>query len=291
MKSLFITVVFSVGAALSLFSNAALANPEADFSAAREAFRSGNISRFDAMAARLQGHVLEPFVAYMQLMLRLKDASPDEIKAYIQRNGDSFLADRLLAEWLRMLAKNQRWDLFMSEYPTLIGKDSDLVCYALQARLALGESAALAEAKPYWFSAEEQPASCLPLSDALATNGLLTVEDVWARLRLTLEAGNVSVAKHVARYFPGGQEIPLRELERAAENPLAFLDKLPVSLSTRAGRELTLFALSRAARSQPQQALPYWNSLSARFSAEEQAYGWGQLAFHASASGSCLRAA
>ena len=151
----------------------------------------------------------------------------------------------------------------------------------MQARLALGESAALAEAKPYWFNAEEQPASCLPLSDALATNGLLTVEDVWARLSLTLEAGNVSVAKHVARYFPGQQEIPLRELERAADNPLAFLDKLPVSLSTRAGRELTLFALSRAARSQPQQALPYWNALHARFSAEEQAYGWGQLAFHA----------
>ncbi|MHB1592147.1 MAG: lytic transglycosylase domain-containing protein, partial [Sulfuricella sp.] len=157
----------------------------------------------------------------------------------------------------------------------------DLVCYALQARIALGDGAALAEAKPYWFNAEEQPASCLPLSDALATNGLLTVEDVWARLRLTLEAGNVSVAKHVARYFPGQQEIPLRELDRAAENPLAFLDKLPVNLKTRAGRELTIFALYRVARSQPQQALPYWDSLHARFSAEEQAYTWGQLAFHA----------
>ncbi|MBU1979906.1 MAG: transglycosylase, partial [Gammaproteobacteria bacterium] len=281
MRFILIAVVFSAGAALSAFSNAASANHEADFLAAREAFKSGNISRFDAMAARLQGHVLEPFVAYMQLMLHLKEARPEEIKAYIQRNGDSFLADRLLAEWLRMLAKNQRWELYMSEYPALITRDSDLVCYALQARLALGESAALAEAKPYWFSAEEQPSSCLPLSDALAINGLLTVEDVWARLRLTLEAGNVSVAKNVSRYFPGQQEIPLRELERAAENPLAFLDKLPVSLSTRAGRELTLFALSRVARSQPQQALPYWNALQSQFGAEEQAYGWGQLALHA----------
>ncbi|HUX64372.1 MAG TPA: transglycosylase, partial [Sulfuricella sp.] len=69
MRSLFVAVVFSVGAALSAISNAASANHEADFFAAREAFRSGNISRFDTMAARLQGHVLEPFVAYMQLML------------------------------------------------------------------------------------------------------------------------------------------------------------------------------------------------------------------------------
>jgi soluble lytic murein transglycosylase len=217
----------------------------------------------------------------MQLLLRIKDASPDEIKGFIRRNGDSFLADRLLAEWLRALAKSQRWELFLSEYPALIAKDSDLVCYALQARLASGENAALAEAKPYWFNAEEQPASCLPLSDALATNGLLSVEDVWARLRLTLEAGNISVAKHVALYFPGQQEIPLLELERAAKNPLSFLDKQPVDLNTRAGRELTIFALYRLARSQPQQALPYWDALRARFSAEEQAYTWGQLAFHA----------
>ena len=146
----------------------------------------------------------------------------------------------------------------MSEYPALVNKEPELACSSLQARLGPGEVAALAEAKPYWFSAEERPASCLPLFEALATGGLLTVEDVWARLRLALEAGNVSVAKRVARYFPGHQEIPVRELERAADNPLAFLDKMPVELNTRAGRELTIFALYRAARSQPQQALPYW---------------------------------
>ena len=274
-------IVFSVGAALSVFGNAASANHEADFLAAREAFKSGNISRFDTLAARLHGYVLEPFVTYMQLMLHLKDARPEEIEGFIRRNRDSFLADRLRDEWLRMLAKNQRWELFMSEYPALIARDADLACYALQARIALGDGAALAEAKPYWFSAEEQPASCLPLSDALATSGLLTVEDVWARLRLTLEAGNVSVAEHVARYFPGNKEIPLRELDLAADNPLAFLDKLPVDLKTRAGRELTIFALYRLARNEPQQALPYWNSLLDRFSAEEQAYAWGQLALRA----------
>lgn len=114
MRSLFVAVVFSAGAALSAISNAASANHEADFFAAREAFRSGNISRFDTMAARLQGHVLEPFVAYMQLMLHLKEASPDEIKGFIQRNGDSFLADRLLAEWLRMLAKQREQIYFIN---------------------------------------------------------------------------------------------------------------------------------------------------------------------------------
>jgi len=277
MNRFIIIVIFLAGAAF----DAAAANSESDFLAAREAFRSGDIARLNTLSARLQGHVLEPYVAYMQILSHLKDAGPDEVKGFMQRNGDSYLSDKLRGDWLRWLGKNQRWDLFAAEYPALVGKDTELACYALQARTALGDSAALREAKAYWFSAEDQPDSCLPLFAGQAANGLLTVEDVWARLRLTLEAGNVSVAKHVARYFPGQQEIPLRELERAAENPAVFLDKRPVDLKTRAGRELTIFALSRLARSQPQQALPYWNGLSSRFSAEEQAYAWGQLALYA----------
>lgn len=296
MGKFIIAVIFLAGAAF----DAAAANSETDFLAAREAFRSGNIARLNTLSARLQGHVLEPYVAYMQILSHLKDAGPDEVKDFMQRNSDSYLSDKLRGDWLRWLGKNQRWDIFNAEYPALAGKDTELACYALQARTALGDGAALREAKAYWFSAEDQPDSCSPLFDGLASNGLLTVEDVWARLRLTLEAGNVSVAKHVARYFPGQQEIPVRELERAAENPAVFLDKMPhtishgpvagpiadrsplgVDLKTRAGRELTIFALSRLARSQPQQALPYWNALSPRFSAEEQAYVWGQLALYA----------
>lgn len=281
MKPFIIAALFLAGAAFAACGNAAAANPEADFIAAREAFRAGDIARLNTLSLRLQGHALEPFVAYMQILSRLKDANPDEIKGYVQRNGDSYLADKLLGDWLKWLGKNQRWETFMAEYPALVNKDTELACYALQARLELGDDAALAEAKPYWFSAEEPSASCLPLFDALATKGLLTVEDVWTRLRLALEAGNVSVAKNVSRYFPGQQEIPLRELDRAAESPAVFLDRLPVDLKTRAGRELTIFALYRVARSQPQQALPYWHALQAQFSPAEQAYTWGWLALHA----------
>ena len=296
MNKFIIAVIFLAGSAF----DAAAANSETDFLAAREAFRSGDIARLNTLSARLQGHVLEPYADYMQILSHLKDAGPDEVKDFMQRNSDSYLSDKLRGDWLRWLGKNQRWDIFNAEYPALAGKDTELACYALQARTALGDGAALREAKAYWFSAEDQPDSCSPLFDGLASNGLLTVDDVWARLRLTLEAGNVSVAKHVARYFPGQQEIPVRELERAAENPAVFLDKMPhtishgpvagpiadrsplgVDLKTRAGRELTIFALSRLARSQPQQALPYWNALSSRFSAEEQAYVWGQLALYA----------
>ena len=57
---------------------------------------------------------------------------------------------------------------------------------------------------------------------------------------------------------------------------------------TRPVRELTLFALQRQARNDPVAAAGYWDTkLRAKFSAEEQAYAWGQLALQAAPR--CLR--
>lgn len=273
MNKFFVTV-----ALLCLFTEAA-ATPENDYLAMRDAFQAGESSRVNAYAARLKGHVLEPFATYLQLEMRLRDASPDDIRAYLARNADSYLADRLRGNWLRVLGKNQDWPLFLEEYPQLLNQDNDLTCYALQARLAQGDGTALPEAKKLWLtSAVELPASCDPLLAALISGEMLFVKDIWVRLRLALEAGNITLARSIARYLPPSPPFPMRALELAADNPSAFLDKLPVDLESRAGRELTLFALYRIARSQTQLALTYWKSIQSRFSQEEQEYLWGQLA-------------
>ena len=48
-----------------------------DFMAAREAFRTGNRTRLDALAPRLRDHVLYPYVAYYRMRQRI-DVSPAE---------------------------------------------------------------------------------------------------------------------------------------------------------------------------------------------------------------------
>lgn len=267
---------------LSLFlADAAFAaSQEDEFIAAREAFRMQKPARLDAAAARLKGHVLEPYLAYWQIGMRLKDASPEEIRQFIQTYRDTPLSERLRADWLRLLAKQQNWALFLSEYPLLGSEDGELACYALQARFNRGDGSVLEEARPLWFVGTDQPSSCTPLFEVMVTEGLVKVGDVWARIRMALELGNVSVAQHVAQHLPDQQENRLRVLDSIAENPQRFLDR-GADLKTRAGRELTIFALYRLARSQPQQALPYWDALREQFSPEDRKYVWGQLAFHA----------
>ena len=85
--------------------------------AMREAFRVNDARKLDALAPRLKGHVLEPYAAYWQLRVRLDDAEPQAVRAFLADYKDTFVAERMRADWLKRLGKNQQWDVFEAERP------------------------------------------------------------------------------------------------------------------------------------------------------------------------------
>lgn len=267
---------------LPLLAHSAAIGRDEDFLVARDAFRNGDTARLNAALKRLEGHPLAPYLAYYQLQMRLKDASAGEVHNFISSNADTPLSDRLRADWIKALGRQQNWAQLLEEYPALVNNDdAEVTCYALQARLNLGDGDASRDALRKWLTGGELPSACKPVFDALAMAGTLKVEDVWARVRLGLELGNIGTARQAAEYLPESQRQGLKALERVADNPLHYLDSTGVDTHSRPGREMTMFAIYRLARNQPGVALPYWDRLRSNFSAEEQGYVWGQMAFHA----------
>ena len=250
-----------------------------DFVAAREAYVIGNIARLDGYARRLQGYVLEPYVAYWQLRARLDSAAPETVRAFMWRYGDTLLADRLRAEWLKVLAKKKEWSLFSAEFPLLLDESVELTCHALQGRLHNNDDTAMLEARALWFSAQTQPDSCAPLFEAMFTRKLLGLENVWQRLRLALEAGDISAAKRIIQYLPAKEAPNPRLIKSTADRPEHYLAKPSYNLETRVGRELRIFALYRLARNEPQQAVAYLKKLSNLFNEQERNYAWAQVAY------------
>ncbi len=265
---------------LSLGPGAALADAGDDFLAARDAFRSGDQPRVAQYAQRLRGHPLQPYVQAWDLTMRLDRADPGEIRAFLNTQGDSFAGDRLRADWLKRLGLRREWTTFNTEYPLLISApDTELTCYALQARLARRDGDPLADAKRLWFSSDALPPSCTPLFEALAAAGRLSPEEVWARVRLALEVGNTTTARNAAAWLTDGQGASLGDaVGRATDSPQRYLEHPSVGLDLRAGREAVAFALYRLARTQPDLAGSLWEERRARFPAAEQRYVWGQLA-------------
>jgi soluble lytic murein transglycosylase len=255
----------------------AAAAQDDDFLAARDAFRSGDGRRVDYYAGRLRGYVLEPYVAYWQLRMHLEEASPAEVRRFLSTYGDVPVSRSLLADWLRLLGRTGQWQQFDVDYALYSGEDLDITCYGIQSK-ARTQPEAIGEARSLWFIVKDLPENCTTLFSSLMQDGKLTQEDIWARVRLALEAGQVSMAQRAAVYVTPGQAPDARALNLIFSNPGGYLDRQQFDLRTRGGREATMFAVTRLARSSPQQAGAQWVRIENRFSAEERGYVWGQLA-------------
>ncbi|HXX86145.1 MAG TPA: transglycosylase SLT domain-containing protein [Casimicrobiaceae bacterium] len=259
---------------VALVAAPALSQPgDSDFLAARDAFRAGDSARLDRVAPRLKGHLLEPYVAYWRMRLRLDDADSERVQAFLARYDGMPLADRLRSEWLKSLAKREQWPLFAVEYPRRAGDDAELDCYALQWKRARDGDVVFDEAMPYWLSGQDQPESCQALFTAMLKAGRLSPQDIWDRFRLAHEAGNYPLAAKLVAELPSGDRPAPRDLERVEHNAAQALANGDFRLSSRSGRELLLYAADRASRSDAASAHEAWLKRRDRLGEADRAYG------------------
>ncbi len=256
--------------------------PDADFLAAREAFQKGQAAQLDALVPQLQGHVLAPWAEYWQLRGRLADAPRESVRQYLERYAGQLPANRLRADWLRQLARTGAWDEFRQELPALVDPDTEIRCLALQSRVA-GRDANLArDARAVWLTSNELPEACNAAVDQLLRAGVITENDVWARLRMGFAAGNVTMAKSAATLLPASRRPDPKQVDAASKNPQRYLEARNLHLDSRARREVALFAIGRVASSAPPGAAELWRKLGTRLPAEDNAHGWGLVATAAS---------
>lgn len=250
-----------------------------DFLAARDAYQANNAARLETHARQLQGHLLEPYVAYWQLSLRIDEASPEDVRGFLALHRNGPLSDRLRSEWLKSLADRGEWETFNAELPRLASRDIEITCSVLQYRMLTAPEAALPEVRLLWFMTRDLPESCAPLLNALVASGTISSDDLWSRIRAALEGGRVTQARRIAEWLPAGEAPAPRTLERAASNPAGFLERATPNLKSRADRETVMFAVHRLARVAPPQAARHWTRLEDRFFPEERAYVWGMIAY------------
>ena len=259
--------------ACALAAPAAAQTADADFLAARDAYRAGDAARLERIAPRLKGYALEQYVAYWQIRLRSDDVDPERVRAFLVRYAGTPLADRLRVEWLKSLARREQWALFAAEYPQRASDDTELACDAIQLKRAQDGDSALDAARIYWASGQEQPEPCQALFAAMLKTQRLTTRDIWARFRLAHESANARLAARLVLELPVADRPSPRELERAERNAAQALAKNEFSAATPAGRELTLYALDRASRADAAVAHEAWVKVRERFPASDRAYG------------------
>ena len=272
-------------AALACGAGPALAAPkpasaDENFLKAYDAFRAGDALKLQKFSTLPAGHVLAPYLDYWRLKLRLEDVADEEVRAFLERESGSYLADRLRADWLKALGKRADWRSFERELSPLVQDDLDIRCYAWLARLARGDESAYDEARAIWQEPRELPESCHDLANRLSEAGKFSVDDVWRRVRLLFENGQITAARRALGHLPAAKKQGEALLGQAATAPKKLLASPPGSLERRAAREAVVLALVRLGRSEPDAAVEVLQGkLGARLPEADAKYLWGRLAY------------
>ena len=264
-------------------SSAAPKPPPADEALLKsyDAFRAGDAIKLQKSAALVgDRNVLAPYLEYWRLKLRLQDMPDSDVLVFLQREAGSYLADRLRADWLKLLGKRGDWRGFERELPPLVQDDLETRCYGWLARLAHADDGAYAEARAMWLEPRELPDGCYALVDKMVEAQKISVDDVWSRVRVLFENGSLSAARRALAYLTAADRHDEWLLNQAATAPKKVLASPPRSFERRSTRELVMFAVLRLARTEPDAAADVLRGkLAEQFPAQDLKYLWGRVAF------------
>jgi soluble lytic murein transglycosylase len=247
---------------------------------AYDAYRAGDPIKFAKHAKKLDGHVLEPWLDYWRLSMRLEDTPNREVREFLATHANLYVSERLRSDWLRVLGKRAEWPEFDRQAARYSRDDFEVNCYRWISRLEHGDDTALDDAMAMWLEPAELPEGCQRLSLTLSTRGRLTVTDIWRRVRVLFEHGQITAAKTTLALLPKSEAPDERMLAEAARQPKRLIERLPKVLETRAAREVTVLAGVRQARNDPSAAAAALEGpLAERLAEAELKYLWGLVGY------------
>src|SRR5437667_4560251 len=100
-----------------------------------DAYRAGDPIRFAKHAQKLSHHVLEPWLEYWRLSLRLEDMPATEVRAFLSKFERTYVAELLREEWLKVLGRRGDWQEFDRQAAFYSRDDLEVRCYGWASRL------------------------------------------------------------------------------------------------------------------------------------------------------------
>ena len=257
-------------------------SPDEALLGAYDAYRAGDPIKFAKHAKKLDGHLLEPWLDYWRLSMRLEDSSNREVREFLAEHANLYVAERLRSDWLRVLGKRADWPEFERHGKRYPRDDLEVNCYRWISRLEHGDDSALDEAMAMWLEPAELPEGCQRLTTILSLRSRISLTDIWRRVRVLFEHGQITAAKTTLGLLPKSEAPDERMLAEAARQPKRLIERLPQVLDTRPEREVTVLAAIRHARNDAvATAAALEGPLAERLSEKDLQYLWGLVGYEA----------
>ncbi len=223
----------------------AAASVDSAFANARRAFLAGDRAALEQAARGAIDHPLADYLPFWQLSLALRALVPPAdtdgaVATFLDVRQNPLLVDSLRKEWIRSLARRERWNEVAEQGRLWLQRDEVAVqCLVWTAQLVAGGDLP-AEAREHLLSPRELGDGCNQLLTRAATAGRLTQRDLLARLRLSAEVGAVVTARRAASLLgrDGGElEAAYRDPQRTIERGMRDAEALAAAYATLARQD------------------------------------------------------
>ena len=217
-----------------------------------EGFRlaeQGTLSLQDV--ARIADHPLLGWVEATAMRRQLTRATPQAVRAVLNRHDGQPAADWLRDAWLMELARRGDWTSFRADYRP--STSNEFRCADLAARLATGANDArwVADAQALWLTGTTLPATCDVPFKSLQAQGKLDAGLRWQRIELAAVQGQTGLMRFLAPGLPSADAALARDYADFIDAPHARAGGWP---KTPRSADIAAEGLARLARRSPDAA-------------------------------------
>lgn len=226
---------------------------------AKKALKAGEIQTFTALSEKLKEYPLYPYLRYNYIRSRLHKINDTDIKNFIDSYPYFISTDSLKTSWLKQLAKQGKWQLFLDNYTTQ--KDVKLRCQQLQARIKTNNQTYLLEdTRTLWLTGKSLPPECDIAFERLQKSELMTNELVWERLQNAMEISNTGLVNYLSKRLNQNYKAWAKRWLAMHHNP-SVGTKSPQYPDTKIAREILLYGIKRLAKQNINRSLSNWQTL------------------------------
>ncbi|MBS0288327.1 MAG: transglycosylase SLT domain-containing protein [Proteobacteria bacterium] len=244
---------------------------------AEHAFKKHDYANYEKLSQKITTYPLYPYLIYDDLKRKISqgNVSAEKIKQFKKNYPDFPYLTALDTLYLNKLAKQKHWETFVKHYQPY--QNEELACYYHYAQYELtNDKVHLEDAKPLWLVGYSQSPACDKLFAAWAKSGGLTQHLIWERFKLSLEAKNEDLSKHLVKQINSKDRSAAQLWIKLAKDPnLITTEKFHQSLvaPNKIKAQMITFGLQRLAKQNPEKALKWWqkNSTLAKFTNKQKA--------------------
>jgi len=227
----------------------------------------GKADQFRSSRSSLEAELypLAPYLTYYEYRKNINRVSDRKIISFIDDYQDSPIGSQLKQRWLRQLVSKGRWGDFITHFsPEHDLANAELLCNQARALYKEGkQQLAFAAAKKLWLVGRSQHKNCDPIFNAWQKSGGLNDKMVWQRIEISMDRGNVSLSRFLAKKLKSSAlKEDFKLWERLFAAPYRLASEHERLGDNPRDRHIMLHTLSRWVRSDKPKTLQWLNTLS-----------------------------